>query len=248
MDEIQENSVENEVATQEVQQHEQEATQQQVQDTQTAEESRQERNWRAMRQRQEALERELRKKDELLERFITSQIPQKAQEVDELDEIPDEEYVPKAKTKKLVHKETAYLKKEIEDLKKEINNQKQYQFMNDLKRQYSDFDDVVNQQTLALLEEKEPELAQTIAEMKDPYKVGVSTYKYIKALNLTEKVQDSRRLKEVEKKLDKNAKTVQSPLAYEKRPLAQAYVMTESDKSKLYEEMMNCARQAGSGY
>ena len=56
------------------------------------------------------------------------------------------------------------------------------QFMDRLNRQYSDFSEVVNPETLSILEEKEPELAATIADLKDPYKIGVQSYKYIKAM------------------------------------------------------------------
>ena len=42
-----------------------------------------------------------------------------------------------------------------------------------LRSKYSDFDDIVNSETIALLEKKEPELATTIADLQDPYKMGL---------------------------------------------------------------------------
>ena len=62
---------------------------------------------------------------------------------------------------------------------------------------------------------------------------------------------EKRHAKEVEKKIEKNEKTVQSPQAYNKRPMAQAFSMTnmsDGEKTKLYEEMMGYASQAGHGY
>ena len=209
----------------------------------------QDRNWKAIRERQKELERELKRRDDMLENLLKAQIqnaPSRPQEVDELDSIADDDYVPKAKSKKLVQKEIDPLKKRIDELEAQINHQKQSDQINGLRRQYSDFDEVVNSETMALLEQQDPELAQTIVDLKDPYKIGIQTYKYIKAMNLQAKVPDSRRSKEIDQRLEKNAKTVQSPLANDKRPMAQAFKLTEAEKSKLQEEMMHFAAFASS--
>ena len=129
-----------------------------------------------------------------------------------------------------------------------MHTQSKQQQFNTLKAKYTDFDDVVNPETIAILEEQEPELAQTIIDLKDPYKIGMQTYKYIKALNIVDSVPQARRSKEVGKKIEENKKTVQSPQAFDKRPMAQAFKLTETEKTKLYEEMMSCASQAGFSY
>jgi len=129
------------------------------------------------------------------------------------------------------------------ETEKVLKQRDQDQFLDRLKRKYSDFDDVVNADTMALLEQQDPELAETIVDLKDPYKIGMQTYKYVKAMNLNAKVPESRRAKEVDKKLEQNAKTVQSPQAYDKRPMAQAFKMTEAEKNQLYSEMMGYASQ-----
>jgi hypothetical protein len=241
------NSVVQEVAPQETENNHAEA-QAEAPIQRTVEDS-QDRNWKAVRERQKELERELKRRDEMLENLLKAQIqnaPPKPQEVDELDSIGDDDYVPKAKSKRLVQKELDPLKKEIEELKAQINHQKQSDQISNLRRQYSDFDEVVNSETMALLEQQDPELAQTIVDLKDPYKIGIQTYKYIKAMNLQAKVPDSRRSKEIDQKLEKNAKTVQSPLANDKRPMAQAFKLTDAEKSKLQEEMMHYAAFASS--
>ncbi len=208
-----------------------------------SEESQEDRDFRAVRRRKKELEDTVRMQQELIERLRTPQQAQAAPAVDEIDSIGADEYIPKGKVDKLVERRAkAIAKEEVEQI---FRQRDQAAFLDKLKSQYVDFNEIVNPDTLALLEEKEPELASTIADLKDPYKMGVQSYKYIKALNLSSKVPESRRAKEVEKKLDDNAKTVQSPLAYDKRPMAQAYKMSESDKNKLYEEMMGFASQAG---
>ena len=241
------NSVSPELATQEIQNHEEPQSSAPVQ--QRVVDDSQERNWRAVRERQKELERDLQMQRELNEKLMAMAHATQAKapvEIDELDSISDEEYVPKGKSKKLVQKQVEPLKKELEELKAMLHKREKQDQFNSLKRQYSDFDEVVNNETMALLEQTEPELAETIADLKDPYKIGVQTYKYIKALGIQAKVPESNRLKEVDRKLAANAKTVQSPLASEKRPMAQAFKLTEQEKSRLYEEMTGYARLASS--
>jgi hypothetical protein len=249
MDEVQENNeVAQVVPVQQTENHEANIQQEQVK----ADEDRQERNWRAVRERQKELERELKMQREMNEKLLmlASQAAPKPQEVDEFDQIGDDEYISKGKVNSLVQKKASKIAEDIAQKKVEEALQKrdQLNFIDNLKRKYQDFNDVVNADTIALLEQHDPELAETIADLKDPYKMGVQSYKYIKALGLSEKVPEARRAKEVEKKLEKNAKTVQSPQAFEKRPMAQAFKMTDAEKTELYKEMMGYASQAGFSY
>jgi hypothetical protein len=220
-----------------------------VETPKVVEEDRQERNWRRMSQKQNELEQKLKDKEQMLEKFMLAQMSASApKEVDELDKISDDEFIPKGQVHKLIRKEAQKIASEIakEENEKFLKNQRESQFKDTLKRQFSDFDEIVNPDTLAILDQQDPELARTISDLGDPYKIGLQCYKYIKAMNLSAKVPESRRAKEVEKKLEQNAKTVQTPQAYEKRPMAQAFKMTDSEKNKLYEEMNACARLAGS--
>jgi hypothetical protein len=234
MEEVSENSVTQEVAPLETNQHEEpkkELVQREVQ------EDSQERNWRATRNRISELEKELKRKEELLEKVISRVEPQPQKMVQEEPEEPDEEYIPKGKVKRLARKEVEPLEQKLERLEQEIQRKNQYDLINGLRTRYNDFDDVVNADTLAILEEKEPELAKTIEDLKDPYKIGLQAYKIIKSFGLMNEVPGKRRVKDVEKKIEQNAKTVQSPQAYDKRPMAQAYRMSSAEKSALYDEM-----------
>jgi len=245
MDEILDNAAE-EVVTQENVVQE---TVEKLQEDQPKE-TRQDRNWRELNRVKEDLERKARMQDEMIERLLKANPQPQVVEKDEFDEISDEEFIPKGKVKGLVKREAERIAETIakREYEKLMKQQEQAQFMQKLQRQYSDFNEVVNPETLSLFEEQEPELAQTIADSKDPYKIGVQSYKYIKAMNLTAKIPEARRSKEVDQKLEKNAKSVQSPMAYDKRPMAQAFKLTEAEKSKLYEEMTMYAGQAGFGY
>jgi hypothetical protein len=218
---------------------------------QSQNENRQDRNWKAARERQKDLERELRMQKELNERLL-QMTPQHApkQEIDEFDAIASEDYLQKGQVEKLVQKKAERIAQDIaqREVAKVMHERDQSQFMHKLKQQFSDFDDVVNAETIELLETQEPELAQSIAASKDPYKIGIASYKYIKALNLADQVGGVRRSKEIDKAMDKNSKTVQTPQAFDKRPMAQAFKMSESEKTALYQEMYNAASKSGFGY
>lgn len=231
------NSVSTEVATQD----QQSIPDQQIQ--QPAQESYQERNWRAMREKERQLEKDNRDKDELIRELIRKN---QAPVVPEEPELPDDEYLNKGHVKRLAKKAVEPLEKELEELRNQLATQKQQNLFDSLRKKFSDFDEVVNPETLALFDEREPELAAQIVASKDPYAIGVQSYKFIKASGLLDSVPSRRRQKEADKMLEKNAKTMQSPQAYDKRPMAQAFRLTEEDKSKLYEEMMGFASMAGS--
>lgn len=248
MDEIQNNEVAEFVTQDTVAQDAQ--VDQQVETPPTPRESRQERNWKELHRAKDDLERKLKMQEEMMETLLKANRSPPVVEVDEFDAISDEEFIPKGKVKGLVKKEAEKIAETIakREYEKLMKQQEQSQFLERLHRQYSDFSEVVNQETLALFEEQEPELAQTISDTKDPYKIGVQSYKFIKAMGLANKLPEAKRAKEVDRKIKENEKVVQSPMTYDKRPMAQAFKLTEAEKSKLYEEMTTYAGQAGFGY
>ncbi len=246
MDEQDLNSEETEVATPETDQDVSTQEQQSSQVESQARDDANDRNWRAMRQRQKEMEYQIRQKDELLERFLQQQQPQQVKQEVVEEEEPDDEYVKAGKVKGIAKKTVQPLEKKIQDLESKLAQQEQQKLVQSLYSKYPDFEDVVNVETLEMLEKQEPELAAAIISMKDPYKIGLQSYKYIKALNLVEQLPESRRKKEVVKKLEKNAKAVQSPTAYDKRPMAQAFRAADSsaESKRIYEEMMFYASKA----
>ena len=210
---------------------------------------------KAMRLKNAELERELKQLREAQMQMMQAQLansaPQRQAEPDEFDKIGDEEFIPLGKVKKLSEKNNQKVLKNAEELvqqevQKALRKQEENQFMDRLSRKYSDFSEVVNAETLSILEEKEPELAATIADLKDPYKIGMQSYKYIKALKLSETAKDVRREKELDKAIAKQEKAVTSPMAYDKRPIAQAFQLTDAMKKDLYREMNGYAALASS--
>jgi len=213
---------------------------------------------KAMRLKNAELERELKQLREgqmqLMQAQLANATPVR-QEIDEFDKIGDEEFIPMGKVRKLTEKNSQKVLKNAEELvrsevEKALKRQEDGQFMDRLNRKYSDFSEIVNPETLSILEEKEPELAATIADLKDSYKIGVQRYKSIKALGLSQAAVESRREKEREKEVDKAIakaeKAVTSPMAYDKRPIAQAFKLTDAMKKDLYREMHGYAAFASS--
>ena len=241
------NSEEEEVATQETDPNESNSVEETQGETPPEvappEEDHQERNWRAMERRQKELELEIRRRDEVLDTVLKNQTPA-TKTVEEDPDDPDEEYVPAGRVRKIASKQVKPLEEKVKQLEAQVAQQALNKKMDSLRTRFSDFDDVVNIETLELLEQNEPELAATIGETTDPYKIGIQSYKYIKALGLVDKLPTAKRKKEIDKKIEKNEKSVQSPTAYEKRPVAQAMKSTAADKKRLYEEMMFYASQA----
>lgn len=213
----------------------------------TPQEDWQERNWREMRKSHDELKTLAKAQAEVIEQLKVQLTPK---EIDELSEIGDDDYIPAGKVKKLVERQAQIIAQKAvrEETQRIHQEQEQSQFLNKLKRQFSDFDDIVNNETLSILENQDPDLAQTISDLKDPYKIGLQSYKYIKALGLASQVPQVRRTNEIEKKLEKNAKTVQSPLAYDKRPMAQVFKTTDAERAAIYKEMMEHASKASYSY
>jgi hypothetical protein len=223
-----------------------------VKEAQTNQEPVTNQHLKAMRLKNAELEKELKQMREMQMQIMQAQVansmPAKQVEVDEFESIGADEFIPKGKVEKLVEKKAQKYAEQI--AKREVDNyfkkQNDSQFLDRLNRQYSDFAEVVNPETLSILEEKEPELASTIADLKDPYKIGVQSYKYIKAMGLSQAAKESRREKEIDKAIDKSEKAIASPIANDKRPIAQAFKLTDAMKKDLYREMHGYAALASS--
>lgn len=212
-------------------------------------ESKQDRNWREMRRINSELERKAKAQEELIQGLLKQQMAgmqSQAPQPDALDSIPDADYIPKGDVKKLLDKKAEEIKRAAADEARRIlDEQDKANFHHKLRQKFNDFDEVVTPETLELFEQQDPDLAATIAELKDPYKMGLQTYKFIKSLGIAAKAPAHRRSKEVEKRMEQNAKTVQSPQAYDKRPMAQTFQMNDQLKQELWREMNDCAQRAG---
>jgi len=212
-------------------------------------ESRQERNWREMRQRQADLERENQLLREMHQRSIQPQVQPQEPQVDLISELSKQDYVPGELAAKSIKKVQEEFAKQLQELKNQYQQSKYVDSINELRKEYPDLEDVVNPDTLQIVKEKNPRLAQAWQGLDD-YSIYVQAYPYIKNTGILDEATGSRRAKEVEKKIEQNKKTVQTPQAFEKRPMAQAFNfdrLSESQKKDLFNEMTGYARLSG-GY
>lgn len=203
----------------------------------------QERNWRQARQQMREQQAMLKAQQELIDRLQSQGHAPPTQ--DELDTLDESEYLNAGRMKKLIAKEAERIA--ADRVQAAMAEQEKSRFHERLKSKFSDFDSVVTPESLSLLEEEDPELAEVISQVSDPYKAGLQVYKYLKNSPILEKLPSRRRKKEVENKLKKNENSVPSPAQFQNRPMAQAFTMAEEDPSKLWQEMQKYASM-GSGY
>lgn len=209
-------------------------------------EDKQERNWKEARRKQRDSDVKLKQQEEMIEKLLNArQAPEPmAPEPDEFANISPDDYPTWNQTDRRIAKQAeAISERKFKELEAKKERER---FLERLQSKYSDFNNVVNPDSIATLEENEPELAATIADLKDPFKMGMQTYKFIKALDMSGDISDRRHAKEVESKIKKNEKIVQSPQSYDKRPMAQVFQNNSAAKTATYEEMMGYA--SGSGY
>ena len=257
MEEVENVSREPEVALPETEAT-QEATQTQEQSHDAVDQS-QDKDWvkRLRRDREDSIrrEKETRAQNEMLQKLLEKQVqwsnpaPQPIEE-DFLADLEKEEYVPGVKVAKGLKKIEEKFDKKVREIEAKYEEKAKSNLLNEVKREYGDFDEVVNSETLELLEETNPRLAASLAKTmkEDPYSFAIQSYEYIKSRGLSKSNPASKRANETEKKIEQNKKIVQSPTAFDKRPMAQAFKMTEAMKKELAEEMYGFAQQAGMGY
>jgi hypothetical protein len=174
---------------------------------------------------------------------------QQPQEIDEFADIDPDDFPTYDKTQKLIEKRSRDIARREYQRLKEEDERNRYQER--LKAEYSDYNQVVTPEAIAFFDKNHPKLAQTIAKNPDPYEMGLQTYHYLKLMNIDGEKANQRHSREVKKKIEENEKSIQSPQAYDKRPIAQAYSLANMDKEekkRIYEEMMGFAGQASYGY
>lgn len=123
----------------------------------------------------EAMQRELKKIEEML----------KPKEVDPLDNIQDISDLDPQKLKAILSQRDANFKREAREFTKEILKEEREQdkktnFRDHLRRQYQDYDSVMNEQTIAAIQEREPDAVDAISAIEDPYVRCEKAYHFFK--------------------------------------------------------------------
>lgn len=181
---------------------------QEAQESQQSKRNDAEHNWAEMR-------RQMREKDQQIEELgrqfseISKRNPPK-EEIDELANLADDDILTVAQAKKLAQKMARGV---AEDVLKErdaatVDERLQLKF--------SDYADVVTKENIELLKQTEPELAQSLYHMPDPYSQAVAAYKLLKKVTVkgesSNSLEKKRAMENSQKPLSVNAVTKQSAI------------------------------------
>ena len=123
----------------------------------------------------EAMQKELKKIEEML----------RPKEVDLVDLIQDMSDLDPTKLKAILAQREANFKREAreiakETLREEREQDKKTNFRDHLRRQYQDYDTVMNEQTIAAIQEREPDAVDAISAIEDPYVRCEKAYLFFK--------------------------------------------------------------------
>lgn len=199
----------------------------------------QERNWREMRN---ALKELQRQNHELKSELTQRSAPPPIQEKDELDDIPDDDYLTKKQAVKLASK---LANKLAEERATEVVKRREAESIpNTLRTKFSDYDSVVSKENLELLMQTEPELAKSLYALKDdPLAQGIAAYKLLKKQDFT---QEKQTYMDKAKAVNNSKKPSVSTAVTKGSALAEANRfangLTPELKAALWKEMKEAAR------
>lgn len=202
-------------------------------------------NFAAMRQKTDDLERKVQEYEQVINSIqgqmqAQSQQEQKAQqlreEIDELEQIANDEWLTKEQSMKLADKRAKLAVEQA--LEAERTRRAQEELPNRVKQEMPDFDQVVSKENVEYLKAHKPHLAQVLATTQDPYAQAKAAYDAVKAFCPSAQVtQDKQR---AERNAQKPGSLDQAgpPRTGETDP----YRMSSTTKAQLWKEMQDAAR------
>lgn len=206
-------------------------------------------NFRSLREAKEKAERE---RDALLAQFLEAQTGKKPtqQEVKKMDiddnidfDIDEDGLVEGRYVKKVTNK----LKALEDQLKNYQSQQKQQTIESRIKSQFPDFDKVVSEENVYLLNEQYPEIAQTLKDTSDLYNKAVSAYNVMKRfgiykedLHQSDRIRAEQNLKKPRPLTSASPQQGDSPLSHAN---AFANGLTDELKKQLQAEMFAARRK-----
>ena len=225
----------------------------------------QERNWKAVRERSEQLQREKELVEQEKERIRLEalQAQAEAKALREMYErqtqqtaIPQEEPEPEFDPEELTTLGDAerilgprFEKRAMDRFEKRLAEMEQERYQrelpNKIRSSMPDFETVVSDEKVKQLEALEPEVAEALGAISDPYKKAVAVYKYLKKSIPQETPKEA----QAKEQIRKNAERPQSLSSVGGgSPLSQAGMfdkgMTPELQAYLRREMAECSKQA----
>lgn len=193
-----------------------------------------EHNWAEMRRKMREKDHQI---DELKQQF-QSMADKKPQEEDELANLAEDDILTVAQARKLAQKMARSTAEEVMKQRDAATVDERLQL------KFSDYSNIVTKDNIELLKETEPELAQSLSTMTDPYTQAIAAYKLLK------KIAPPREETSLEKrKAEENSqKPVSVNAVTKKSPIGNAHLfengLTPELKKQLWEEM-ETARKSG---
>lgn len=216
-----------------------EAEQQHNDDSETPSEDQQskrndaEHNWAEMRRQRERDRQEL---DELRSAVNQIQRPKKDEVEDDFG-INDDDLLEGRHLKEL--------KKELKQLKSELNAKEKSSIPDRLNSKFPDFYDVMTVENLNYLDKEEPELAKALAKDPDEYQRAVGAYKLLKRLKGKDGIHSAhdkkRAIENSKKPVSVNSVTKQSALG-DVHQFENGF--NDDAKKRIWKEMQECMKRA----
>jgi len=193
-------------------------------------------NWAEMRRKMQEKDQQL---EELKRQFseFNNRKPN-AEEEDELAKLAKDDIITVEQAEKLAERRARKVAEEVIKQREAATVEERVQL------KYPDYADIVSKENIELLKQTEPELAQSLYHMPDPYAQAVAAYKLLKRVAKKEEIPSLEKKKAMEnsqKPLSVNAVTKQSAIG-------NAHLfengLTPELKKQLYHEMKE-AMKAG---
>lgn len=216
---------------------EQPALQEQSVQAQERQISDQEYNWNEARKRMRELERRAEEQDDLIQR-LQGQREQQPLE-DDLSKLSDDDIVT-AKQAKILAKKMA------RQVAEETFKEREAATVDErVKSKYPDFENVVTRESIELLKQQDPELAQSLyALAQDPYAQAIAAYKMLRKQGIgevaTQHPSKARAIENAKKPVSVQAVGKSSAIGNVSRF---ENGLSQDEKDALYLEMRECARR-----
>lgn len=195
-------------------------------------------NFRRLEEEKKNLELRLQKQEQMNQEMLTALkgLNQPKQPQEEVlpslsdDDIPEWKHVKKYVDIAAEQKAQALLAKRERD-----------SLPDQVRRKYTDFDQIVTAERIQTLEKENPDLAKAFSLANDPY---TAVYSYLKAVHQPKKV-DPIAMEEAEKILENDKKPNSINAIGKQGALKNAHAFAKKPRDQLYKEMMEAASRAG---
>jgi len=190
-------------------------------------------NFKRLRDSNEELKRQINALREDLSKPRDTQPAQK----DELADLGEDDILTKRQAMVLAQRQAKQIVEEV------LVAREKRDLPNRVKQKYTDFDELVNQQTVEEFEKTEPELAQICSNSSNPYE---ATYKMIKLLKAGKDASKPKQAtKSNDEVIEENLKKPVSSNTFSKKGgLGSANIFGSMSKEQLYKEMMDSANKS----